>query len=61
MDKALKAGLRKQKLEWKLELEKRGLRLQGYEVRGWRRLAADGQHGIGSGGHAEGVSDDGYN
>lgn len=32
----VRAGLRRAKAEWNRELEKSGLYLQGYEVRGWR-------------------------
>jgi len=34
--KLLRTELKKTKALWRDELSKRGLRLQGYEVRGWR-------------------------
>lgn len=34
---AVQAGLRAAKAAWAQELEKNGLSLQGYEVRGWRQ------------------------
>jgi hypothetical protein len=36
----LREALRRQKHQWDTELRKEGLYLQGYEVRGYRRLAA---------------------
>lgn len=35
---AVRAGLRAAKAAWAQELQKSGLTLKGYEVRGWRRL-----------------------
>ena len=42
--KATRAELKKAKAVWSNELAKRGLRLQGYEVRGWRGWSNGGAH-----------------
>ena len=42
----LHAELKKAKALWADELAKRGLRLQGYEVRGWRRSRKAEANGV---------------